>query len=855
MYRNISVGITLTVIFILTGCAGGGSPAAPPSDLTNPPNSPSIQADTGSAYLWGLFDVAIDTSTETVEIVPLRGTELTVDVIKFLQPPDGLVNGLKVSIKDLSEYFTEGRMVLDVSLVHPFPGLDQFTGFDVLGVLIHEDGYNFMHGANPVSASDGLNSAILENADGYTMWMSPELFPSNGTIFTYTPGVLGTPDFPDPSLAADINGYKYFTDGLAPDESVKGFYSDPAYYAWRGKFSPGSTNIREYVIKFPMPGGSPLLHFQYAVIANWDVSDKTLSGDPDVLDVPGDFPMTANAREAFYASITDDSTTWYVNETTYGGDILFDLEIFNWHGVDGLGRIFVSSDEPIIPGGSADFDPSALVWQPGTFNSSVTTIEILDATPTSVFNQDIFIAIETNPTVTYDQGFGSPAPDIPLAGYFRHTLKVLNYEPGGDLVPMATATIEPYFDGFGPAGTVDDPIPTEWWLTLDASASTGTIDEYLWELSGDDLFDDASGMIVSAGFPTPGTHVVKLKLTDGMGGEAIYVLPGSYEVVQGTYVWLASPIDFNNGMRGAPWYFITDGILNAGGGGYVLVRGDDNAGAQCDYIADLTVTSDYSGIRIQGYYGDYATDIPPLQTGFVRVEADNVIVDGFEMTGPSGGLFQPYGYYAKIGADQADNVLFRHLYIHDLNGDLSAIICWFGGSLLVQNVLETQLNGFQHANKTHEDLEDPGPQMDMLNCTIDRAVETDGADIGWYVSSGGGTDFTPTIRNTIMTDCGNGDGISPAYFRRQGPFEAWAYYSCTSDTPEPPDGNTYYLGIDFGAGLIEDDPMYVDPYSNHHLQSGSPCENAGDPAITDYDDTQSDIGCYGGPYGDWDFES
>jgi len=403
---------------------------------------------------------------------------------------------------------------------------------------------------------------------------------------------------------------------------------------------------------------------------------------------------------------------------------------------------------------------------------------------------------------------------------------------------------------------VDDPIPTEWWLTLDASASTGTITEYLWELSGDDLFDDASGMIVSAGFPTPGTHVVKLKLTDGMGGEAIYDLPGSYEVVQGTYVWLASPIDFNNGMRSAPWYFIMDGILNAGAGGYVLVRGDDNAGAQCDYIADLTVTPDYGGIRIQGYYGDYDTDVPPLQTGFVRVEADNVIFDGFEVSGDSYSTYLPYGHESKLGTDQADNVLFRHLYIHDINPTNSkAILCWFGGSLMVQNVLEVHLNEFYQKNQAHEDTTDPGPQLDFVNCTFDRLDTKDvGIDsvVGIYVSSGGGFDFQPSIRNCIMTDVAEGDAT--IYFRRQGPFTAWAYYSCTSDTATPPDGGIYFQGIDFGAGLIEDDPMYVDSYSNHHLQTGSPCENTGDPAITDYDDTQSDMGCYGGPYGDWDFE-
>jgi len=59
-----------------------------------------------------------------------------------------------------------------------------------------------------------------------------------------------------------------------------------------------------------------------------------------------------------------------------------------------------------------------------------------------------------------------------------------------------------------------------------------------------------------------------------------------------------------------------------------------------------------------------------------------------------------------------------------------------------------------------------------------------------------------------------------------------------------------------GTGVIQSqDPLYNDPYSDHHLQSGSPAIDSGDPGITDYDDTPSDMGCYGGPAGDWDFET
>jgi hypothetical protein len=838
------------IAVLLNGCSGSSGSPSLPSPLER--NRRHTVAQDSSRFVWGLWEIGIDAAGTTVEIVPLRGPQMTVDVVKFLQPPSPAGNCISVSVKDISEFKSEGRIVLDVGLKHPFPGYDQFTGFDVYGVFVHRGGLEFAHGSDMIEVSDGVQSAILENADGYTIWMSPELFPADGTVFTFQPGMFGTPDFPGDE-AADANGFKYFADGLASDENVAGFFMDEANFRWRGKFSPGSINTREYVLRFPVVGGSPVVKFQYAVTANWHPADKGLSGDPDVLDVPADFPLEANAREPIFLSVTDKSTTWYVDDENFGGDILLDLEIFTWHGLDGIGPIHLSSAGDLIPGGTAVFDPDSLSWSPGTFNSSVTPVEIDDATPSSVAGQEILIAVEAAPPLTYDQGFGHPAPDLPLAAYRRHTLAVANTEPAGDLVPMAVAMIEPYFDGFGPLGTVDDPVPTEWYLTLNASSSTGPIVEYWWEMNGDDLFDDASGAIVSAGFPDVGTHVIKLKITDGHGGEAVYQLPGTYEVVLGTYVWLAYPGDYSDGTRGAPWITIPEGLSAAGEDGYILVRGDDGLGGQCVYTDDLILGSGNSGVRIQGYYGDYETDEPPMQTGYVRIEGSDITFDGFEVTGPSYSTYMPYGHRSKLGMDQAANALFRHLYIHDLNADCKAILAWFGGKLTVQNCLEVELDGMYQKNQAHEDLTDPAPELVIINCTFDRLGSTEKDDVGLYISSGGGANPTPTVTNSIWTDIA--DGASTIYLRRQGPMHLFVDYNCTFDTVTPPDGGIYYQGVDLGDHVYQFDPEYVDPFGDHHLQPDSGAIDAGDPTILDPDGTISDLGCYGGPYGAWDFEN
>ena len=57
-----------------------------------------------------------------------------------------------------------------------------------------------------------------------------------------------------------------------------------------------------------------------------------------------------------------------------------------------------------------------------------------------------------------------------------------------------------------------------------------------------------------------------------------------------------------------------------------------------------------------------------------------------------------------------------------------------------------------------------------------------------------------------------------------------------------------------GIGNINEDPLFIEPENdNFHLQSGSPCIDAGnpDPQYNDPDGTRNDMGAYGGPGGDW----
>jgi len=66
--------------------------------------------------------------------------------------------------------------------------------------------------------------------------------------------------------------------------------------------------------------------------------------------------------------------------------------------------------------------------------------------------------------------------------------------------------------------------------------------------------------------------------------------------------------------------------------------------------------------------------------------------------------------------------------------------------------------------------------------------------------------------------------------------------------------NTYYFAegggsIDTVIGNIHEDPMFVDSL-DFHLQMHSPCIDAGHPDIKDPDSSRSDMGAFGGPFGE-----
>ncbi|HEX9745683.1 MAG TPA: hypothetical protein VGB30_09670 [bacterium] len=66
---------------------------------------------------------------------------------------------------DVSDYFTDGKIDVTVSLTHPFAGIDQYHGFDVGGVFMHNGNANVGYDGltNPEDPDGTDNVAVLDN--------------------------------------------------------------------------------------------------------------------------------------------------------------------------------------------------------------------------------------------------------------------------------------------------------------------------------------------------------------------------------------------------------------------------------------------------------------------------------------------------------------------------------------------------------------------------------------------------------------------------------------------------------------------------------------------------------------------
>jgi hypothetical protein len=415
------------VAVILAGCSGVGNPSSPAieNDLTAPATADSSGLHTQSHACWGFYDVAVDTNAGTIEAIPIRGAMFNANVTRFLQPPSSPIHLLSITVNPDTD-FQMGYVDIDVTIRHPFVGLNMFRGFDVRGIVMGEGDFPFDY--DPTALRSGPSELQLLNADGYSRWWNPVEFTSYGKIFGYTQGAKATPTY---LATATVSAYKYFADDLAADTPLSDLNPE-----FRGTFSvsPGM-NTRQYVLQFPvLPGGGPVYHFNYAVDASWALPDNQYAPAYPL----EAFPPDANGAEAWLVKLdSGDSTAWYVNSTANGGELVLSVEVFDWQGAlqpsgvaDEVANIWVES--PILD--SPTEIASLATPAPGGLYSSVWTAELSNLQLTSAGDFDCWVAVEaSNPENYAPQYDGDPSlfdwPDKPLSAYSRHTVAVLGTSP------------------------------------------------------------------------------------------------------------------------------------------------------------------------------------------------------------------------------------------------------------------------------------------------------------------------------------------------------------------------------------------------------------------------------------------
>jgi len=408
-YRNFRIALLVLFFFILS-CAKGNEPVTPSS---TPELSGQVSELSSERICWGLWDVILNPDTLTADVVPLRGSNFTANVVNFLQPPKVPVHYLTVKIDPDKTNFPAGHVECDVTLKHPFPGT-VFSGFDVLGIIM-DDWEASTFQSDPSVVFSTPPNTLLQNPDGWTRWWNPVEFTTYETLFGY---IEGTHAWPNWACTHTLNAFKYFCDDLDSDEAF-----DPPYEG-RGFFSsenPG-VNTRRYKLQFPLTP-APVWHFKYAVSANW-VAPLPSAEPPYTAD---DFPPEANMPEAYKINfINNASTAYYENDQVKGGYLKFLLEIRDWQLIgdplkipDEIGSIVIES--PTLFQNPVNVDLSAAYFPSDNPTQVYVPVKIKNVIPSDYVNQFLFITVKSAHITTYEPQIpgitGFVFPDGELAAY------------------------------------------------------------------------------------------------------------------------------------------------------------------------------------------------------------------------------------------------------------------------------------------------------------------------------------------------------------------------------------------------------------------------------------------------------
>ncbi len=288
----------MLLAFSMSGCSGGSTPVT--TDLSG--ESSLQNAAVGQEWLWDYGTVYLDLDAQTVEAVSNRSAMYTTNINTFLNSSP-LTLGF--TFNNVDKTTTHVDVDMDVSIMHPIPNKPQFNGYDVRAVLITDAGGMLDYDSDLSYPVNDTNQFLL-NADGFTRWYNKPEFTTPG-LFGYLHGLYGSKNL---TGDATLNPYIYFADGLAADGVAYDYLeANPGDY---GVFSSGTTNTRNFQIRFPIP--TPAVQYDYSIVASW----------------AGATVHPANAPEAVACDVDVTPDLYYVDAGNNGGDLIADIGMICW---------------------------------------------------------------------------------------------------------------------------------------------------------------------------------------------------------------------------------------------------------------------------------------------------------------------------------------------------------------------------------------------------------------------------------------------------------------------------------------------------------------------------------------------
>lgn len=342
------VWLAIAVLAIMNfGCSGSSSVPALPDVEAGLSVQKSSQRQVGN-HLWGYYDCWLDVEAQKVIAVPNRTAMFSANVVDFTNMSPA---NIFIKIFLIEENPTNIRVVMNIGITHPFPGMPEYNGYDVRAIFIGEASHSLQSDPS-MTYSDRNDDQFVLNPNGYTRWFNPEEFQTPG-LFGYTKGILATPGY---TGDATLNPFIYYTDGLhgIPESGVN--ISAVTYlinhYDDRGVFSSGTTNYMVWNILFPK---SKNTDFSYAIMACWAGED------------PQDHPANAEDPLMVIDFPWDNTKIWYEEDTgEFGGKFATDIYPFNWYTDTELGVL------------NTDYE----ITIEGTFMDSPYTLNDFEMTPT-----------------------------------------------------------------------------------------------------------------------------------------------------------------------------------------------------------------------------------------------------------------------------------------------------------------------------------------------------------------------------------------------------------------------------------------------------------------------------------------